>query len=64
MPGVYAANAGVRGETAGQEGFLHRVVDALLFRVLPGDTRATAGMVDLFTDASVTVDERAMEQAA
>ncbi len=35
IPGVYFCNAGCRGEVDGEDKTLHRMVDALMFRVLP-----------------------------
>ncbi len=40
-PGTYFLNAGVTGATGEQETFLHRLLDACLFKVLP-DTRDNA----------------------
>jgi lipopolysaccharide transport system ATP-binding protein len=34
-PGLYFMNAGVFGEKDGVETFLHRIVDAVAFRVVP-----------------------------
>jgi lipopolysaccharide transport system ATP-binding protein len=45
-PGVYFLNAGVVGEVAGTETFLHRVVDITLFRVLPDGQTLATGIVD------------------
>ncbi|MEI8372912.1 MAG: ABC transporter ATP-binding protein [Planctomycetota bacterium] len=48
-PGVYFVNAGVLGTVDGESGYLHRIVDAVMFRVQSGPTCATAGPLDLFT---------------
>jgi lipopolysaccharide transport system ATP-binding protein len=45
-PGVYFLNAGVVGDLAGTETFLHRVVDITLFRVLPDAQTLATGIVD------------------
>ncbi|MBJ18142.1 MAG: ABC transporter ATP-binding protein [Deltaproteobacteria bacterium] len=46
-PGTYFANAGVLGQGVEGETYLHRVVDALMFKVLPGDSETVTGSVDL-----------------
>ena len=48
-PGVYFANSGVFGVVDGEEGYLHRMIDALMFRVMDGPQVASSGPVDLFT---------------
>lgn len=45
-PGTYFMNAGVLGDVEGEEVFLHRLLDALMFRVLPGGARHQTGVVD------------------
>jgi lipopolysaccharide transport system ATP-binding protein len=45
-PGVYFLNAGVSGEVAGVMSYLHRLVDAVSFRVLPESASIMTGMVD------------------
>lgn len=45
-PGVYFLNAGVSGEVAGVMSYLHRLVDAMSFRVLPEKASIMTGMVD------------------
>lgn len=44
--GTYFLNAGVLGVVDGEDTFLHRVVDALAFRVLLGARRNITGVVD------------------
>jgi lipopolysaccharide transport system ATP-binding protein len=56
MSGVYFANVGVHGIVDGHEGFLHRMADALMFRVLEGSNVSTVGIVDLFVDGQHIVD--------
>ena len=46
--GVYFANAGIVGQVNGEETFLHRIVDAVMFRVRtesPSDKRVE-GVID------------------
>ncbi|MDG9667317.1 ABC transporter ATP-binding protein [Hahella sp. CR1] len=45
-PGTYFINAGVVGEINGEETFLHRLIDAALFRVSPQSNRLSTGVVD------------------
>lgn len=45
-PGVYFLNAGVVGEVAGSETYLHRMIDIAMFRVLPESHDLATGMVD------------------
>ncbi|NKN32747.1 ABC transporter ATP-binding protein [Marichromatium bheemlicum] len=45
-PGTYFLNAGVLGISDGEETFLHRLVDAEMFRVLPDTRRTATGIVD------------------
>lgn len=44
-PGTYFLNAGVTGAVAEQETFLHRVLDACLFKVLPSERDSATGTV-------------------
>jgi lipopolysaccharide transport system ATP-binding protein len=53
MPGVYFANTGLVGLVDGAERYLHRLEDVLMFRVLEGYNRSTAGVSDLFVDSQV-----------
>ncbi len=55
--GVYFANAGVislAGESDAGEIFLHRLVDALMFRVKPDAHSRVTGMVDFCMEAAVS----------
>ena len=49
MPGVYFMNAGVAGVKDGEDVFLHRIVDAVMFRVQPEPEITISGMVDFGT---------------
>jgi lipopolysaccharide transport system ATP-binding protein len=44
--GMYFINAGVMGEADGIDTYLHRVVDAVAFRVQPDASRKASGYVD------------------
>lgn len=46
-PGAYFLNAGVLGQRDDGEGYLHRVLDAFMFRVLPEGRGCVTGRVDL-----------------
>ena len=46
-PGIYSLNAGVLGREGGVDGYLHRVLDAAVFRVDPRKRRRMTGHVDL-----------------
>jgi lipopolysaccharide transport system ATP-binding protein len=53
VPGnVYFLNAGVLGLIGGELVYLHRVIDALMFRVLPQCSRVT-GVVDVGFEAEL-----------
>ncbi len=45
-PGVYFLNAGVVADVDGTEMYLHRLVDAAMFRVLPDERNLGTGIVD------------------
>lgn len=49
MPGVYFMNAGVAGTKDGEDVFLHRIVDAIMFRVQPESDITISGIVDFST---------------
>lgn len=45
-PGIYFINAGVYGIKNGEEMYLHRILDACIFRVLPRTDCLASGLVD------------------
>lgn len=55
-PGVYFLNAGVVGEVDGNEIFLHRLLDAAMFRVLSEVDNLATGIVDFSCSPRVTLD--------
>jgi len=60
VPGVYFLNAGVRGICDGEEEFLHRILDIIMFRVLPAPECRTKGYIDLApsNESAIEVDPR------
>jgi len=53
LPGTYFVNAGVRGEVDGGLEYLHRLMDALSFRILEESGSHLTGMVDLSADGEL-----------
>jgi lipopolysaccharide transport system ATP-binding protein len=47
LPGTYFANAGVNGSVNGERTSLHRIMDALMFQVLPDADDSLTGIIDL-----------------
>ena len=45
-PGVYFLNAGLVGSVDGQETYLHRILDAVMFRVVGDSPPLVSGYVD------------------
>jgi lipopolysaccharide transport system ATP-binding protein len=54
-PGTYFLNAGVLGATGESETYLHRLLDAYLFRVLPVADNTATGLVDFKCAPDFTV---------
>jgi lipopolysaccharide transport system ATP-binding protein len=52
--GMYFLNTGVMAEVEGTDTYLHRLVDAVAFRVMPDPSRAATGYVDFAVRASMT----------
>ena len=55
-PGTYFLNAGVVGSVGEEESFLHRLLDACMFRVLPLDGNTSTGIVDFNGIPKIIVD--------
>lgn len=55
VPGVYFLNAGVLGIREGEAGYLHRVLDAAIFRVEPTGPSCVTGTTDLGAEVAATV---------
>jgi lipopolysaccharide transport system ATP-binding protein len=53
LAGTYFLNCGVVGVTDGEETYLHRVVDAVAFRVLPEAGETSTGTVDMGCRATI-----------
>jgi lipopolysaccharide transport system ATP-binding protein len=45
-PGVYFMNAGVLGQAGAGDGFLHRLVDVAMFRILPDNDNLSTAIID------------------
>ncbi|SDF77593.1 MULTISPECIES: ABC transporter ATP-binding protein [Thalassobaculum] len=56
MPGTYFANTGVNGLVNGERDSLHRILDALMFQVLPDPDDSLVGIVDLGIIPSIDFD--------
>lgn len=57
-PGAYFLNAGLVGTIDGEEGYLHRIVDALMIRVPVAATHLATGLVDFSSDIyEVSIEE-------
>lgn len=56
VPGVYFLNAGVHGIRDGEAGYLHRVLDAEIFRVEPAGPSRITGTIDLGGDGAASVE--------
>lgn len=61
VPGTYFMNAGVLALHDEEEVYLHRVVDALMFRILPEGPSRLTGQVDLMGHHAPTVHVEADE---
>jgi len=55
LPGVYFLNAGCGSIVNGEERFLHRVIDAAMFRVMPEEKDARTGIVDFEFSSMIEV---------
>ncbi len=64
MPGTYFANVGVFATSDGVAGYLHRLVDALAFRVLHGHSRSRGGLVDMFVGTQAAALPTSVKDAA
>ncbi len=56
VPGVYFGNAGVLGDRGGEEGYLHRILDAVIFRVEHTAPSHATGRIDLAPARSAEVE--------
>lgn len=56
VPGTYFANAGVVSTETGELVYLHRLVDAVMFRILPEPDLTVAGLIDCAAGPAVVRD--------
>lgn len=59
-PGIYYLNAGVEGEVEGRRAYLHRLVDAAVFRVVREPALRPTGTVDFNIEPEVLTVEEVM----
>lgn len=52
-PGVYFLNAGIKGVVKAEEVFLHRILDAIMIRVMPEEEQQSTGIVDFEIQSNV-----------
>lgn len=57
LPATYFLNAGVVAMSDNGEEYLHRLIDAVMFRVLPQKDLSLTGLVDLMTGIAVSTIE-------
>jgi len=62
-PGAYFMNAGVQGRIGGEETYLDRRIDVVMFRVMARNDRLATGFVDLVDVTAVELHQAHMEQA-
>lgn len=60
--GFYFMNSGMVGEVAGTETYLHRLIDACMFRVLPLEETSMTGIVDFSCQPSIVTLETGVFQ--
>ena len=63
LPGTYFLNAGARGREDGVEGYLHRILDAAVFRIDPRKRERITGHVD-FSAGTLPVARPLAESAS
>ena len=52
-PGVYFLNAGAKGFDEGEEIYLHRILDAIMIRVMPEDNQQSTGLIDFDVETKI-----------
>ena len=57
VPGVYFLNAGVEGVVEGKRAYVHRIIDAIPFRVLPEKDLMPTGTVDFLIEPAMELLE-------
>lgn len=58
LPGSYFINVGVGGRQNGSETFLHRILDAVVFKVIQHEKILETKMIDFNIDSSVKIHRR------
>jgi len=64
LPGVYFLNAGFSGLVNGEEAYLHRLIDCVMFRVQPQEASASTGLMDFEFEPIVNVGSNSAASAA
>lgn len=64
MPGTYFLNAGVEGRIDDKRAYVHRVVDALCFKVKPHEKLMPTGTVDFLIEPSMEVTKDSVYAAS
>lgn len=59
LEGTYFLNCGCSGIVDGERTFLHRIHDALMFKILPDTNTAATGMIDFLPEVTVTEAQNA-----
>lgn len=54
-PGLYFLNAGVKGLVSEEETYLHRILDAVAFRVMPINENKSTGLVDFKCNPKIEI---------
>lgn len=60
MPGIYFLNAGAEGIVDGKRAYIHRILDAVVFRVLTEEKLMPTGMVDFLIEPTMEKLEKAV----
>jgi len=55
VPGTYFVNAGVLAQREDEEVFLHRILDALMFKILPEEANRVTGIADLSGEERIQI---------
>lgn len=58
LPGAYFLNAGVNGSIDGVETYLHRLTDAVMFKVQPEPNLLSTGILDLSVEVQRSVNDQ------
>jgi len=55
VPGTYFVNAGVLAQREDEEVYLHRILDALMFKILPEEANRITGIADLSGEERIQI---------